>query len=171
MKRVKSFTLTGQIQAIEPPKYLEITHQGSRVRIKLAKFLRPSLVTMQVGQWIRVVGQQEIKPEAREEKARYKASDLMILEGVDVAQSPVSQPVPVKPQVITICTKGSCRKLGSLTLLADLSQQCPDGIAIVPSGCLKNCQAGPTACVGSQGLISRATPERVWGQVCASAQA
>lgn len=156
MKLVTSFAITGQVQGVELPKYLQIGHQGSRVRVKLAKHLRPLLLQVQVGQWIRLGGQQEIKLEGQEKTIRYKATDLMLLQ----ADQPPAQPEPA--QIIQICTKGSCRKQGSLDLLAALSQSCPAGVEVVPSGCLKNCKAGPNVALGSRQIVSRATPERVW---------
>jgi hypothetical protein len=170
MKRVTSFVFTGQLQTIEPPKAVQILHQGSLRRVKVAKFLRPSLVRMQPGQWIRVVGEQETKTEDGQEQIRYKATDLMILEHPEATwraeDMPAAIPADIQTltQTIKICTKGSCRKQGSLTLLEELSQRCPAGVILVPSGCLKNCKAGPTVCLGSR-MLSRATPERVWGSL------
>ncbi len=168
MKRVTSFGFTGQIQTIEPPKFVQILHLGSLRRVKVAKFLRPSLVSMQPGQWIRVAGEQETKAKDGQEQIRYKATDLMILGDPEAtlpgAAADIPAAIPQNIQIIKICTKGACRKQGSLILLEELRQACPPGIGVLPSGCLKNCKAGPTVCLGSQ-MLSRATPERVWGSL------
>ena len=121
-------------------KSLELQLQDVSIWIDIPKYLGYSLQDrleqgVELQAWVRP---QNVK------QFYFKA--LMIVPAEPVASSPLIRFSPI--QTIRVCTKGSCRKKGSLQLLAQLENQTQaqgltDRIRVQAIGCLKQCKTAP----------------------------
>ncbi|GAB4275637.1 MAG: hypothetical protein Fur0025_00030 [Oscillatoriaceae cyanobacterium] len=69
-------------------------------------------------------------------------------------QIPDQLPPEPQPRYVWVCQHQSCQRQGSEQVLAAfLAADLPEGVTIIPSGCLGQCSTGPTV---------RVTPEETW---------
>ncbi|MEO0397672.1 MAG: (2Fe-2S) ferredoxin domain-containing protein, partial [Cyanobacteria bacterium P01_A01_bin.137] len=128
-KDKQTFCLEGQFEGFmaggkSPFKYLSLRNPQGQHGIKLPKSVRMMLFRyLQVGDSIRVVGEQSIDPETGEPKL--KAKEVVRIKPLAVVTTPIkdvpkpASPKPVSPKPksksskILICQKSSCRKRGA----------------------------------------------------------
>ncbi|GAB4215264.1 MAG: hypothetical protein OHK0012_15050 [Synechococcales cyanobacterium] len=170
---VTPFTATAQVIQCLAPKYLELHLESGPATVKVAKHLRPLIHDLAPQSWIRIHGQQKISLKHGEKEIQYKVSDLRLLSAAEAPlELPLTPGLPPTPPVFSgrplpeptapptrvfICTKGTCRKQGSLALLRYLEEQGDRHIQVEAVGCLKQCGSGPTVRIGKKDVLTHTT--------------
>ncbi|MEL6231985.1 MAG: (2Fe-2S) ferredoxin domain-containing protein [Cyanobacteria bacterium J06627_3] len=162
-KDKQTFCLEGQFEGFmaggkSPFKYLSLRDTHGQHVIKLPKSVRMMLFRyLQVGDSIRVVGDQSIDSETGEPKL--KAKEVVRIKPLAVVATPVKDvPQPAlsrpkgKPSKILICQKSSCRKRGASQVCraveaALANQGLTDTVQVKLTGCMDKCKAGPNMVV------------------------
>ena len=162
-KDKQTFCLEGQFEGFmaggkSPFKYLSLRNPHGQYAVKLPKSVRMMLFRyLQVGDSIRVVGEQSTDPETGE--PRFKAKEVVRIKPLAVVTNPTKellQPAPPKPKgkpaKILICQKSTCRKRGAAQVCraveATLANHgLADTVQVKLTGCMDKCKAGPNMVV------------------------
>ncbi|MGD1952809.1 MAG: (2Fe-2S) ferredoxin domain-containing protein [Leptolyngbyaceae cyanobacterium] len=152
-KSKQSFCLEGEFEGFmagnkSPFKYLSLRNAHEQHAIKLSKSLRLMLFRyLQVGDWVRVVGEQSVDKETGEPKL--KAREVV---RIDQPTAVPAQTVPAKSKgkkpKILICQKSTCRKRGAAQVCREVEATLADcgltdAVDIKLTGCMDKCKAGP----------------------------
>lgn len=156
-------------------KYLRLSVNASEYTIKIPKPLRLALYrTLTPGDWIHVSGYQEFSPKKGTTKIKadqilpiavpeqYSQSNTLPL--VQLSQPPqVAAAQKTNKANILVCQKSDCCKRGGRALVAALQSELDDRgltdqVAIKPTGCMKQCKAGPNLVMPDKTRYSRIRP-------------
>lgn len=150
-------------------KYLRLSVNTGEYFIKLPKESRLDLYrTLTPGDWIRVLGYQEFCPRKGTTKIKaYQITPTSAIEqvacndGMPLAAKPTSTEVTsAKKSNILVCQKSDCCKRGGRALVEALQAELDDRgladqVAIKPTGCMKQCKAGPNLIMPDKTRYSR----------------
>ncbi len=158
-KAKQTFCLEGRFEGFmaggkSPFKYLSLHSTDEQHVIKLPKSVRLMLFRyLQVGDWVRVVGEESIDKETGEPKL--KAREVVRVNPPEVA-APPARTAPSKtkrkPPKILICQKSTCRKRGATQVCREVesalaSYGLTDAVEVKLTGCMDKCKAGPNMVV------------------------
>lgn len=161
-------------------KYLRLATSTGESVIKLPKELRLTLYrTLTPGDWIHVSGYQELCPGKGTTKIKaYQVTPIAVPEHT-AGSNAVSNTVPFVPKSteqalpaptatdkktnILVCQKSDCCKRGgralAVALQAELNDRgLADQVVIKPTGCMKQCKAGPNLVMPDKTRYSRIRP-------------
>ncbi len=153
------FTLEGRFLGFEVTdgyklKYLRLVTAAGEYMIKLSKESRASVRgVLTPGDWLQVIGEQKRSDETGE--LRYKALQIAVISAHSATPVANSNPAPVPTAAkvnILVCQKSDCLKRGSSAICAALEsalsdRNLQDHVHIKPTGCMKQCKAGPNLVV------------------------
>jgi (2Fe-2S) ferredoxin len=159
-------------------KYLRLSVNSDELTIKIPKELRLALYrTLTPGDWIAVSGYQEFCPQKGTTKL--KAAHIVPTVPTAVSAEPESRTalpfvpksgggtgVSEKKSNILVCQKSDCCKRGGRALMEALQAELgdrglADQVAIKPTGCMKQCKAGPNLVMPDKTRYSRIRPSEV----------
>lgn len=154
-KQISTFLIEGRFlgfledQEGKRKSILLATEQGE-MTIKLAKPLRWSVgPELRPGQRLQVGGEQKEKhPFGFSTEVKRKAWSVEILESSPREDQTSEMPQATRPSCILICQKSDCQRRGSQSVLRALETALSgsaeaDRVQIRPTGCMKDCKAGP----------------------------
>jgi NADH:ubiquinone oxidoreductase subunit E len=148
-----SFSVVGQFWGYELKSHkihrLHFKHMTDEYCLKLSNAARDDLLrvalagNLQVGDWMRVSGLQEID---RKKGLKLKVYSLCRCEGPE-DDIQISPEVDSKTKVL-VCQKSSCCKRGGKAVLKELKQvvsdrQLEDQVILKETGCMGHCNKGP----------------------------
>jgi len=154
-------------------KYLRLSVNTGEYFIKIPKELRLTLYrTLVPGDWIRVLGYQEVCPKKGFKIKAYQVMPASVTEqgassgtvtSVSRSTCPATMPsseVTGKKANILVCQKSDCCKRGGRALVQALQTELSDRgltdqVAIKPTGCMKQCKAGPNLIMPDKTRYSR----------------
>ncbi|MDV3349102.1 (2Fe-2S) ferredoxin domain-containing protein [Leptothoe sp. LEGE 181152] len=165
-KEKQIFCLEGRFEGFmagskSPFKYLSLHGADDQYAVKLPKSVRLMLFRyLQVGDWIRVIGDRSIDQETGEPKLkakeviRVKPSDVVTPPANSVASTPPPKAKQKKPKIL-ICQKSSCRKRGASQVCREVESTLAhygltDSVDVKLTGCMDKCKAGPNMVVMPQ---------------------
>ncbi|NEZ62124.1 (2Fe-2S) ferredoxin domain-containing protein [Leptolyngbyaceae cyanobacterium CCMR0082] len=165
-KEKQTFCLEGRFEGFmagskSPFKYLSVHGADDQHVVKLSKSVRLMLFRyLQVGDWIRVIGEQSIDQETGEPKL--KAKEVLRVKPLEVVATPsssVTSKTPPKAKQkkpkILICQKSTCRKRGAAQVCREVESTLAnygltDSVEVKLTGCMDKCKAGPNMVVMPQ---------------------
>lgn len=160
-------------------KYLRLSANTGEFVIKIPKEMRLTLYrTLTPGDWLHVSGYQEFCP--KKGITKIKAAQII----PTAVSNPLSDAVPFAPQSapksvpqstaggfdkkanILVCQKSDCCKRGGRALVEALQTELgdrglADQVAIKPTGCMKQCKAGPNLVMPDKTRYSQIRPSDV----------
>lgn len=154
-------------------KYLRLSVSAGEHVIKIPKELRLTLYrTLTPGDWIHVSGYQEFCPRKGTTKIKaYQITPATVTEpGSNTVpfgqKSAAVEAVAPKKANILVCQKSDCCKRGGRALFEALQTELgdrglTDRVAIKPTGCMKQCKAGPNLVMPDKTRYSRIRPNDV----------
>ncbi len=166
-KQISAFTLEGRFLGY----VLEDGYKIKRLRlgtvtgeqsIKLTKQARASIGRILIpGDWIQVTGEQKLKESG---EIRLKAHAVQTISPRELKPEAT---VASKPKAsILVCQKSDCAKRGGKAICRALEQALDDRglseqVTIKPTGCMKNCKAGPNLVMPGKCRYSQIQPEEI----------
>ncbi|GAB4368677.1 MAG: OB-fold nucleic acid binding domain-containing protein [Elainellaceae cyanobacterium] len=133
-------------------KYLRLATATGEQVVKIPKDLRSMLYrTLTPGEWVHVTGEQKhsYKQGTIKLKAHqiYPITPSQLRSAAPLVSSPPAKP-STKQETILVCQKSDCCKRGGRALADALKTELSDRglddrVAIKPTGCMKQCKAGP----------------------------
>lgn len=155
------------------PKYLRLQMSGGEYQFKVPKPLRYALAAqLQLGDWIQVAGDHQIKRSSGEEK--WVAYDVVTVPArsqplslSNLAPDPHPPKKAPKSSTILVCGKSDCLKRGAREVIVAIEaslrtqdlQDCPVEVRLV--GCMKNCKSGPNLVLPDKSRHSRVTAGQI----------
>lgn len=154
-KNVSDFTLEGWFLSLVRKengkvKYIRIAKGEGEYWVKPSKELGNDIGLDWIpGTWLQVYGQRKL--DLKTGKLKLKAQRITSAVP-SVQEKVVSAAKPVKKATVLVCQKSGCMKRGGTAVCQALQQAlCDRGleneVTIKPTGCLKECKAGPNIVV------------------------
>jgi len=133
-------------------------------QIKLSKDLRSQPLTP--GEWVQVTGIQHVNPMTGQVKL--KAEGLTIARPLALAPTarPIATSKPSKPEIILVCQKSDCCKLGAKAIATALEtaiqeQGLTNQVIVKGTGCMKRCKAGPNVVMPDKTRYAKISPKAI----------
>jgi (2Fe-2S) ferredoxin len=152
-------------------KYFNLLTVEGEHCIKLSKELRRSLMPLQPGDRLQILGEKSVDWQTG--VVKLKAHRLLVGAAMPLPAMPVAaqsqrpQPEPA-PKItrILFCQKSDCMKRGGNAVCAALAaaldeRQLNDRVSLSGTGCMKNCKAGPNLAIPGKGKYDRVTVGQV----------
>jgi (2Fe-2S) ferredoxin len=151
-------------------KYIKLAANADEYLIKIPKELRSTLYRrLTPGIWLQVAGQQTFSENGAVKLKAYQITPIAVpseapaAENLPCAVAPMPVPAQaggIKKTSILVCQKSDCCKRGGRALMAALQTELDqrglsDQVAIKPTGCMKDCKAGPNLVMPGKTRYSR----------------